>query len=60
VAGWLLAKFPLLYAAAWLYLSRPGASVVGFGAGFTLVLLAAMAWFLFQAQRMTLLGPHGR
>ena len=58
--GWLLAKFPLLYAAAWVCLSHPGSSAAGFGVGFTVVLIAAMAWFAFQAQRMAPLRSHGR
>jgi len=58
--GWLLAKFPLLYAAAWVYLSRPGASVIGFGVGFTVILIAAMAWFVLQAQQITPFSSHGR
>ena len=41
--GWFLLKFPLLYGAALWLLTRPGFSVVGFGAGFSFVLLGAVA-----------------
>jgi hypothetical protein len=42
VVRWLVIKFPLLYGVAWLLLSRAWVSMVGFGVGFTLVLLAAL------------------
>ena len=51
VVGWLLLKFPLLYLAAWLLLTRPFISLVGFGVGFTIVLVAVMAQYLLSAQR---------
>ncbi len=43
--GWLLVKFPLLYVAVIALLRSPAMSAVGFGIGFTVVLLIAMAWF---------------
>jgi hypothetical protein len=47
--GWALVKFPVLYGAVFFALSRPGLSVVGFGLGFTLVLLTAIAWMAARA-----------
>lgn len=51
VVGWLVVKFPLWYAAAILVLQQPGVSLVGFGAGFTLVLLAAAGRHLLSVRR---------
>ncbi len=47
---WFVLKFPLLYAAALLALTRPGASFGGFILGFSIVLLAALAAALSLAQ----------
>lgn len=41
--SWFAVKFPLLYLAAFVLLSHPSISPVGFGLGFTLVLIAAGA-----------------
>lgn len=40
---WLLIKFPVLYAAAWLMLRQPQCSPAGFAIGFTVVLVLAGA-----------------
>ena len=55
VAMWAVVKFPLLYAAAFVLLRHPAVSVVGFGLGFTVVLLLAGLWTLLSARR---LAPH--
>lgn len=41
--GWLLLKFPLLYALAFVALRSSTVSLAGFGAGFTVALVAVMA-----------------
>ena len=58
--GWLLIKFPLLYGTAWWCFSRLSISLIGFGIGFTLILLAAMAKLLLQARRMVARMPNAR
>ena len=68
--GWLMIKFPLLYLLAFALISNPHVSVVGFGVGFTLVLLGGLAWYARHLQRMephrdvpcgdTGARPHGR
>ena len=55
--GWVLLKFPLLYIVLFGVLSRPVVSPVGFGAGFSLMLLMMLGWWL--ARRRTLF-THGR
>ena len=57
---WLVLKFPLLYLLAVGVLLNQRVSVVGFGLGFTVVLLILVGWFALQARHMTLLRPHGR
>jgi hypothetical protein len=52
VLGWLVVKFPLWYAVAIVLLRQPRISMVGFGAGFTLVLLAAAGWQLLSTRRL--------
>ncbi len=56
---WLLLKFPVLYLLAFGLLRMPSASLLGFGIGFTVVLVAAMGWFALQAQQM-IARSHGR
>lgn len=51
VIGWLLIKFPLLYAVAYGLLRLPGVSLIGFSVGFTAVLAAAVALLAISAQR---------
>ena len=53
---WLSVKFPLLYLAAFALMRQSGLSLVGFGVGFTVVLIVAVAALALQAQRMV----HGR
>ncbi len=53
VIGWLLVKFPLLYAAIVLLLVQASVSALGFGIGFTVVLLTAMTWFAGTVWRRT-------
>jgi hypothetical protein len=60
VLGWLLVKFPLLYLVAFGLLRGALVSFVGFAAGFSVVLVAALGWWLVRAQRMILVRPHGR
>lgn len=57
--GWLIAKFTLLYPSAFLLLRHPASSPMGFGLGFTLVLLIGLAAFFVQAQR-SIGVSHGR
>ncbi|MBI4003412.1 MAG: hypothetical protein HY353_00145 [Candidatus Omnitrophica bacterium] len=40
--GWFLVKFPLLYAAVFGLVQLPGISLVGFGIGFFVVIMAAV------------------
>ena len=59
--GWLLVKFPLLYLLAFVMLRGRAVSIVGFGIGFTVVLVVALASLAVRTQR--LLAPvksHGR
>ena len=55
--GWVVAKLAVLYPSAYLMLRHPLVSPIGFGLGFTLVLLAGMGLSLAQAQRRI---AHGR
>jgi hypothetical protein len=57
---WLLVKFPLLYLLAVALLRSPQVSSVGFGLGFTLVLIAAIAQVVMQVRSRTARHPHGR
>jgi hypothetical protein len=60
VIGWLLAKFPLLYVFVFVALRQPSISLIGFGIGFTVILVAAVGALAFSAQRMTMVRAHGR
>ena len=53
---WLSVKFPLLYLAAFALLRQPGLSLIGFGVGFSLVLVIAVAALAANARQMV----HGR
>ena len=57
---WLFMKFPLLYAAVFALLRLPGISAAGFGIGFTLVLVGAIAWLTVHAQRLAGSRSYGR
>ena len=58
--GWLLVKFPLLYVLVFTILRRPGLSLLGFGIGFTIVLLTAVAWWALHSQQILLSRAHDR
>lgn len=60
VVGWLLVKFPLLYAAAFLMLRHPAVSMIGFGIGFSVVLVTAVCILARHAREMVTPAPHGR
>ena len=58
--GWLLLKFPLLYLVVFGVMHAPTASLVGFGAGFTVVLAVVVGALAVNAQRMTMADSYGR
>jgi len=58
VIGWLLVKFPLLYVAVFWLLSQSLVSVLGFGVGFTIVLVAVMAGMAIRAPQLMTPVPH--
>jgi len=60
VVGWLLIKFPLLYAVAFLLLRLPESSALGFGIGFTLVLFLSLGWYAKYLPTALATPPHGR
>ncbi len=49
---WLLVKFPLLYLLAVVCLSRASISLVGFGIGFSVVLMIVLGWFASPFSRV--------
>ncbi len=49
--GWLLVKFPLLYGGAILVLRARTVSLIGFGIGFTIVLVSALTVVALHSQR---------
>ena len=51
--GWVLLKFPLLYLVLFSVLSHAMVSAMGFGAGFSLVLLIILGWWLAQRRAFT-------
>lgn len=51
--GWLVVKFPVLYALAVLLVRHAQVSVLGFSVGFTAVMAVSMGWFAVQANRRT-------
>ena len=57
--GWLLVKFPLLYALLFVAFRHQAISLVGFGIGFTLVLCVALAILGLSAQQMIRVRAHG-
>ncbi len=58
-AGWILVKFPLLYLLAFAML-RSSISIIGFGIGFSVVLLVSVAWFVLNAQKLMAVRSDGR
>ena len=55
--GWVLVKLAVVYPSAFLLLRHPQVSPIGFGLGFTLVLLIGIGAFAGRAQRSL---AHGR
>lgn len=60
VVMWLMVKFPLLYAMTFLLLRSPAMSMVGFGVGFSVVLVGAIAWLVRRTPRVMVARAHGR
>ena len=60
VLGWFLLKFPLLYLFVFSLPRASYISLIGFGIGFTVVLIVAMGGFAFHTQRMAMNRPYGR
>lgn len=60
VVGWLLVKFPALYLTAWLLLRHQAVSPVGFGVGFTVVLVTALGFFLLRVRQLITPAAHDR
>ena len=60
VWGWLLVKFPLLYFLAFGLLWTKAVSAVGFGVGFSVVLLVILTGMACQAKHLVITRPHGR
>ena len=55
VIGWLLVKIPLLYALAFVLVSHPSISPLGFGLGFTASLALVLIGYLLKRRL-----AHGR
>lgn len=60
VVGWLLVKFIALYVLAFALLRLPGVSPVGFGVGFTVVLIGAVWLLALRARRLVPPVAHDR
>lgn len=60
VVGWLLVKFPLLYLVAFAALWTRMIPAVGFGIGFSVVLLVTVLGVALRTNRFLLARPHGR
>lgn len=58
--GWGFAKAVLLGLLVYLFTRVSPSFIMGFGLGFTLVLLAAMGWFVLRAQRAFAIRSYGR
>ena len=58
VIGWLLLKFPLLYLVLLGLTGHARMSMVGFGVGFSLVLLIILGWLIARAQA-PIVHSHG-
>ena len=59
VVLWLLVKFPLLYLLVGALLYRRLISLLGFGIGFSLVLVLALGWWLRSAARLSPVRSNG-
>ena len=60
VVGWLVVKFPLLYLGVFLLLRSSSISLIGFGIGFSLILIGAIGWFAANAPRLFAVKSDGR
>ena len=60
VLGWLLLKFPLLYGLLFVVFRHQTISLLGFGIGFTVVLLAALGVLAASAHQMMGVRSDGR
>jgi len=58
--SWVVIKFPLLYFLAYRLLSSPSISSIGFGIGFTIVLVVALARLAAYAQQLVSARVDGR
>ena len=58
--AWLLLKLVVIYPLAVVLIRHPAGSMIGFGIGFTAVLIVAMAWFFRRAARVIPQHSHGR
>jgi hypothetical protein len=58
--GWLLVKFPLLYAVVFLLLRYSGVSLLGFGVGFTVVLVGALTLLAIRSRQLFAPVSHDR
>ncbi len=56
---WLVVKCPLLYGLAYALVCSPQVSLVGFGVGFSVVLLVMVGGFVWGAQRL-IVTRHGQ
>lgn len=57
---WLIMKFPLLYLLVLGFFRMPSRSIAGFGAGFTVTLVMAVAWLSIRARQSAVEPSHGR
>ena len=57
---WLLIKFPLLYGVIFTVFISRAVSSIGFGIGFTVVLVVLLGWYVLRAPQMAAARSHGR
>lgn len=57
--GWLLVKFPLLYAVVFVFLRAPALSAIGFGLGFSAVLVGAIGSLIPHAPPLATTRSYG-
>lgn len=60
VMGWIVVKFPLLYLCAFMLLRSSSVSLLGFGVGFSVVLIGAVGWLTFHTSQLFAVKPDGR
>ena len=58
--GWLILKFPLLYVLAFGFVRASIGSLVGFGVGFTLVLIVVVGGLAIRARPLSATRSYGR